>query len=170
MTILLNAFDELIQETNNVKLMLIGQGFEEDPESTEMEIRQFIKQKKLDKRVILTGYRSDVPDLLAIMDIFALTSLEEGLPISIIEAMAAGLPIVGTNVNGIRDLISVGKNGFLVDVGNVRELRNSLYTLISNETMRHKLGRESKDIAHKYYSMEHCSKKYQELFISSLSD
>lgn len=163
---LLKAFHELIQNTTNVKLLLIGQGFRDDPESTEMEIRQFIKQKKLDNHVILTGYRSDVPDLLAIMDIFTLTSLEEGLPISLIEAMAAGLPLVGTNVNGIRELISSGKNGFLVDVGNVEGLRNSLYTLISNSTMRYKLGAVSKDVAHKYYSIEHCSKKYEELFIS----
>ena len=59
------------------------------------------------------------------MDIFCLTSFNEGLPISLIEAMAAGLPVVGTNVAGIRDVIKSGFNGFLVDFFSFDKLQNA---------------------------------------------
>ena len=66
------------------------------------------------------------------MDVFCLTSLKEGLPISLIEAMAAGLPVIGTNVEGIRDVIVPNQNGLLVELGDVEGLTNALLSLLEN--------------------------------------
>ena len=165
---LLKAFDELVRVFNHVKLLLIGQGLEDDPENSEQEIRNFINEKGLSKNILLLGYRCDIPDLLRIMDIFCLTSFKEGLPISLIEAMAAGLPVIGTDVEGIRDVIIPNRNGFLVQIGDAKELKNALHTLIRDESLRQKFGQESKSLAKGSYSLDICINMYQDLFLEIL--
>ncbi len=166
---LLRAFHKLVKGNKKVKLLLIGQGFERDPENSEQEIRDFIKEKGLARNVLLLGFRSDILELLSVMDIFCLTSFKEGLPISLIEAMAAGLPLVGTDVAGIKDTIIPDKNGFLVPTGDVTGLKNSLLTLLNDESLRHSMGQESKSLARNTYSLDSCIKKYEDLFLSSFN-
>lgn len=163
---LLRAFSRLIKECSNAKLLLIGKGFKYDLENSEQEIRDFVNEERLDKDVLFLGYRSDVSQLLTIIDIFCLPSLKEGLPISLIEAMAAGLPVVGTDADGIRDVIIPNKNGFLVSIHDVERLKKKLLTLIKDESLRHVFGRESKLLAKDLYSLKHCVKQYEKLFIS----
>ncbi len=164
---LLEAFHELLKECRDAKLLLVGQGFSNDPESSEPEIRKFIKDKRLERSVLLLGYRSDIPDLLSIMDIFCLTSLKEGLPISLIEAMASGLPVVGTAADGIRDVIAPGRNGFLVKTGDVKGLKDALFTLLRDDHLRSRMGQESKALARCTYSLDQCIRQYQDLFLSA---
>ena len=166
---LLKAFNELLQKDNKVKLLLIGKGFKGDSENTEGEIRKFIYEKKIDKKVLLLGHRSDIPALLSIIDIFCLTSKKEGLPLSILEAMAAGIPIVGTDVEGIRDVICNGENGFLVKLDDVSGLKDILHVLINNKSLIDKLSRNSKNIAKEFYSLDYCIRGYEDLFISLMS-
>lgn len=165
-TFLLQALSELIRDHGNVKLLLIGQGFVNDIDNSEQEIRNFIDKHKLGKNVLLLGYRSDIPELLNTMDIYCLTSFREGLPISLIEAMASGLPVVGTDVEGIRDIIKPRENGFLVKLNDVEGMKNALCTLLENKTLRIEFGQMSRFLAVNTYSMEHCARKYQDLFIS----
>jgi glycosyltransferase involved in cell wall biosynthesis len=164
---LLKAFDELVKSYKKVKLLLIGQGFENDTENTEAELQGFVNEKGLGKKVLLLGYRPDIPSLLNIMDIFCLTSFNEGLPISLIEAMAAGLPVVGTDVEGIRDTIIHDKNGFLVKTDDIHELRNVLYMLLKDEPLRQRFSKESQFLS-KEYSLEQCGSEYENLFLSVL--
>ena len=166
---LLKAFSELLKEDRQVKLLLIGQGLEGDNENTESEIRDFINNNGLNKSVLLLGFRSDIPDLLNIMDVFCLTSFKEGLPISLIEAMAAGLPVVGTDVEGIRDVIVQNKNGFLVQAGDVTGLKKVLSSLLQNESLRAKMGQESKSLVNRIYSLDRCINQYQDLFMSTMN-
>lgn len=163
---LLHAFRELVQLRKDVKLLLIGQGFKEDKdENTEQEIKNFINEHGLNNNVLLLGYRSDIYDLLNIMDIFCLTSYKEGLPVSLIEAMAAGLPVVGTDVEGIRDVIVQDKNGFLVKLGDIPGLRNILYKLLNDEGLMNRLSEESRTMAKEKYSLNRCVSEYQDLFL-----
>lgn len=163
---LLKAFNGLIKEYENVRLLLVGQGYRNDPEDTEMEIRSFIEKNGLDDKVMILGYRSDVPDLLSIMDIFCLTSFSEGLPISLIEAMAAGLPLVGTDVNGIKEVIIQNRNGILVDVNNVDEMKRALLALLGDESLRNKMGKESRYLVESQYSLNGFVRQYEDLFKS----
>ena len=166
---LLKAFAELVKEYKNVKLLLIGQGFDGDKENSEAEIQHFINNQGLKNSVMLLGYRSDISSLLEIMDIFCLTSFKEGLPISFIEAKAAGLPVVGTDVEGIRNVIIHDKNGYLVPVDDKKSLKNSLLTLLQNESLRDKMGRESRVLAIQTYSLNSCINQYQDLFMSAIN-
>jgi L-malate glycosyltransferase len=167
---LLRAFHDLIINYRNVKLLLVGQGFEFDPENSEKEIRNFVNEKGLSNNVLMLGYRSDIWQLLNVIDIFCLTSLKEGLPISLIEAMAAGLPVVGTDVEGIRDVIIPNKNGFLVSIDDVNGLKESLLTLLKDEVLCQTMGKESKALAIDTYSLDRCITQYQNLFRSIMKN
>lgn len=163
--LLLKAFKALLAERSNLKLVLVGQGFKGDPEGSEDEINRFVKDNSMTDNVVFTGYRADIPELLAAMDVFCLTSLNEGLPISLIEAMAAGLPVVGTNVNGIRGLIKQGVNGFLVDPWDITGLENALRVLMGNDKIRRTLGENSRKMSEEFYSIQRCLSQYEDLFL-----
>lgn len=162
---LLQAFHELSRECENAKLLLIGRGFN-DPDNTEDEIRDFISAKGLSRKVVLLGQRSDIPELLQTMDVYCLTSFKEGLPISVIEAMASGLPIVGTDVEGIRDVVMSDHNGFLVDLNDVQGLKNALGRLLKDEELRRRFGDASRLAAMERYSLKKSIKEYEQLFSS----
>ena len=167
---LLKAFNELIKDYQNVKLLIIGQGFSDDPDNSEREIQNYVYEKSLSKNVLFLGYRSDIPKLLRIMDIFCLTSLKEGLPISLIEAMAAGLPVIGADVEGIRDIIIPSRNGYLIKLGDVSGLRNAMHSLLKNDILRRKFAQKSQSIAKEEYSLDVCVRKYENLFMSTMMD
>lgn len=105
---LLPAFAELVKKHPQCRLLLVGDG--PDRKDTEAQIREL----ELGQTVCLAGFRHDLPQLLKLFDLYVSTSLKEGLPYTLLEALAAGTPVVATNVAGNRDVIRNGKNGFLV--------------------------------------------------------
>lgn len=165
---LLRAFHQLLQKVDNAKLLLVGQGFHDDPDNTEPELREFVSRNDLNGHVLFLGFRSDIPDLLSAMDVFCLTSFKEGMPISLIEAMAAGLPVVGTDVEGIRDIVIRGETGMLVNNGDVSGFADSLALLLQNGVMRMGMGGRAREIACSEYSLERTVKQYEDLFVSAL--
>ncbi|MGD0886020.1 MAG: glycosyltransferase family 4 protein [Thermodesulfovibrionales bacterium] len=162
---LLEAFSDLLKEMSNVKLLLVGQGWESDPENSEKELRGFVRQQGLDKSVLFLGYRSDIPELLSIMDVYCSTSFKEGLPISLIEAMAAGLPSVGTDVEGIRDVIVHERTGLIVRLSDTDGLKRAMFTLLTDSGLAKRMAIEARSVAEQKYSLEQCTKSYTDLFL-----
>lgn len=163
---LFQAFARIAEENERVKLLVVGRGFKGEADNTDEELHQFVSDSRLENRVLFLGYRTDIPELLKVMDIFCLTSLREGLPIGLIEAMAAGLPVVGTNVEGIRDVIAPDVDGILLEPGDVSGLKGALTRLIGDPSRRLKLGRAGREKAGRKYSLEICVREYQQLFLS----
>jgi glycosyltransferase involved in cell wall biosynthesis len=93
-------------------------------------VETLIAELELTDRVILTGLRRDVPDLLAAFDVFALSSLWEGLPLVALQAMAAGLPVVCTQVDGTAEAIVDGVTGLLVPPAQPRALGEAIVSLL----------------------------------------
>lgn len=163
---LVSTFALIVSRFPNARLVLIGQGFSGDPENTEREIHALVSKYGIADKVLFLGYRDDVAAVLACLDIFCLTSLKEGLPLSLIEAMACGLPVVGTNVDGIRVVIDSGRNGFLVEIGDTGELGRVLIELLTDKHLRDRMGREGRNDAERYYSLARFSSQYNQLFAS----
>jgi L-malate glycosyltransferase len=163
---LLQAFAKLAKEYARVKLLVIGQGFAGESDNTDRDLRLFVENHRLVERVLFLGYRTDIPELLQVMDVFCLTSLREGLPIGLIEAMAAGLPVVGTNVEGIRDVITPNLDGVVVAPGEVTALKDALISLLQNPQLRERIGKAGRDKAVGRYSLERCVREYERLFLS----
>ncbi|WP_240775394.1 glycosyltransferase family 4 protein [Neokomagataea tanensis] len=111
-------------------------------------------KEKLGSRLRLLGSRDDVPDLLAASDIFALPSHFEGLPMSVIEAMLCGLPVVATDVKGPREQVENGRTGLLVPPGLAAPLAQALGTLTQDRAKAAAMGERGRQRAVSLYSEE----------------
>ena len=87
-------------------------------------------------KALFLGERTDISDILQIMDVFVLPSLSEGFPVVILEAMAAGIPIVASRVGGLKEVVVDRETGFLVEPGNPNELAKNIKKLLENEETR----------------------------------
>ena len=96
------------------------------------------------------GFRKDIREILAISDIFVFPSFQEGLPLAVIEAMAAGLPVVCSNIRGNKDLICDNENGFLVDCKDVDKFAQRLQLLCNDKSLRDKFGYQNAKIVFQY--------------------
>jgi glycosyltransferase involved in cell wall biosynthesis len=105
----------------------------------------------LGSRLRLLGRREDVPAILAAADIFVLASFREGMPRSVIEAMAAGLPVIGTNVRGTREEVVEGETGLLVEPGDAKALADAIERLAGDPVLRRRLGVAGRDRARALY-------------------
>lgn len=133
---LLKGITPILKENHDLKLLLVGGG------DTQKEVLNYIDRHNFQDSIFLLGVRNDVPEILSISDIFVLTSLWEGMPGSIMEAMAAGLPVVATNVGDIKELVDDGKNGFLVEVGDIDGLSKKIKILLEDKRLRKQMGQE----------------------------
>ena len=133
---LLKAWEKIAKEFNNIYLLFIGEGRYLN------NLKKQVEQNSL-PRVYFLGYRNNVPQIIAKSDIVTLVSKHEGLPRSIMEAMALAKPIVASNIRGNCDLIEDGENGFLIELGNVDSLVFALKKLINNAKLRANMGKVS---------------------------
>ena len=104
------------------------------------QVAALSRELGLADRVAFLGDRNDVPDLLARAHLFVLSSLWEGFPISILEAMRAGLPVVATDVGGVRESVIEGETGYLTNPRDVDGVRRALATLLGDANLRKRLG------------------------------
>lgn len=94
----------------------------------------------VDNRLILAGYRSDIPDILNAADIFVFPSFHEGMSVSALEAMACGLPLICSRIRGNVDIVTDGENGFLFKPSDALSLSNHINKLITDTSLRQKMG------------------------------
>jgi glycosyltransferase involved in cell wall biosynthesis len=138
---LLQALKDLIPQVNQkVVVLLVGNGTEQE------KIEAETKQLGLQDMVRFTGYRKDVPDLLAAADVSVMTSHYEGIPRALMESMAIGLPVVATDVPGTRSLIRPNQTGFLVKYGDISGFSSALVKLLTNPSLARRLGQKGKDL------------------------
>jgi glycosyltransferase involved in cell wall biosynthesis len=114
--------------------------------------------------VELLGERDDVAELLASSDVFVLSSRAEGLPISILEAMAAGLPVVATRVGGIPELVVDGETGFLVPAGDAPARADALRRLVEDPALRERLGAAGRRRAEELFDLPRFRQEHVELY------
>ncbi|MDQ0321103.1 glycosyltransferase involved in cell wall biosynthesis [Pararhizobium capsulatum DSM 1112] len=145
---LIDAAALVLEKEPNARFLIVGSGPQLD------ELRAKTVALGIADRVIFAGERRDVPDILSAADIFALTSVSEGLPISILEAMAAGLPVVATDVGGISELVAEGETGFLVPAREPREIANRILRLTADAGLRQSFGTAGRDRVTKAFSPE----------------
>ena len=119
-----------------------------------MDLKQYAKELGIAKNIDFMGSRNDVPAVLASSDIFILSSDWEGFPISIIEAMRAGLPIIASNVGGISEAVIEGKNGYLIPRGETGILSKKIRSLLSDKNKRTAMGRYSRGLFEKQRTTE----------------
>ncbi|WP_310489039.1 glycosyltransferase family 4 protein [Chamaesiphon sp. VAR_69_metabat_338] len=145
-----------------VELLLVGTGPDWEASKT------IAKDLGITDRVSFLGDRLDVPELLANSQIFVLSTHYEGAPISILEAMRCGLPIIATNVNGIPEQVADGETGLLVPHQDVDALTAAIANLIKNPDLRQQMGVAGKHKFAKEFTVEQMAEKTELLYRSCL--
>lgn len=137
---LILSFVELVKKYPNIHLIVIGGQLTTERDSFQEYLKGIVTQNKIENNVTFTGIRKDIDRVLGLVDIFTLPSYREGLPRSVIEAMAMELPTIVTDIRGCREAVIHEKTGLIVPVKNVEKLTQALETLISNPTLRKEYG------------------------------
>jgi glycosyltransferase involved in cell wall biosynthesis len=143
--------------------LIVGDGPEQP--GVEAEIREL----GLESTVQLRGPRRDVPDLLAGADVFVLASRSEGGPISVLEAMAAGLPVVASDVGGVRELVADGTTGLLVPAGDPDALAAALKRLLADPELRRRLGAAGRERAAERFDLGALRTAHLDLYARELA-
>ncbi len=138
--------------------MIVGEG------ETMPAVRAEVRARDVGAYVLLAGRRNDVPQVLAAFDAFVLSSRMEGLPLAVLEAMAAGVPVVATAVGGLPYLIRDGENGFLVPPGDEAALRGRLVALRDDPMRARAIGEQGRVDVRERHSREAMVKRYIELY------
>jgi sugar transferase (PEP-CTERM/EpsH1 system associated) len=120
----------------------------------------------IDKQVIFTGMRDDIPDLMRAMDIFVLSSLSEGISITLLEAMSCCLPIVATEVGGNPEVVVDGLTGFLVPPQHPELLADKLRVLITDQQLRQQMGKVGRQRVVNHFSIKETAEKYRQLYLT----
>lgn len=143
----------------NIYCIICGQG------KLENYLRKLINDLGLVKQVKLVGYRRDIDEISKAADMFAFLSYREGLSVALMEAMAAGLPVVCSNIRGNSDLIEEGNGGYLIKPNDIDSFANSIKILFKNPELRVKLGEFNKN-AIKKYDINNIKKSMEEIYLN----
>lgn len=155
----LEAARQVVQARKQAKFIVIGEGPFYD------ECKKIIEKNYLEEYAFMLGFRKDVRRLLTDMDAFVLCSQFEGLPITVIEAMFAGLPIITTDVGGIKELVQNERNGFLIQPNRAEDLAERMIYLIDSPDERTRMSKESQKIANKSFTIDRVVYEYEMLYM-----
>ena len=161
--VLLEAFAGVAGAEPALRLVLVGSG-EGQALSVEEELRRDVERRGLRGRVLLTGRVERVADYLRACDLFVFPSVIEALGISLVEAVACGLPSVGSRTGGIVDVIEDGVSGLLVPPGEAGELGRALVALARDPAGRQAMGRRARAVALSRFDERDGVERYRALF------
>ena len=155
--ILLEAIPPVLNEHSDVHLLIAGEG----PQRRELEAT--IAASPHRSRIHLIGRRSDVPSLMQACDVFVLSSRWEGMPNVVLEAMAAGLPVVAADVEGVRDLVVHGETGRIVESASALSLTVNLNWILS-ESDSARMGLAGQERVRTHFQWEQVVAEYDRLY------
>ncbi|PHR94618.1 MAG: glycosyltransferase [Blastopirellula sp.] len=158
----IRAIGKLSQEFPKLKLLLAGDGEERH------SLEQLINELNLEDKVQLLGSRNDVPRLLQAADMFLLSSISEGIPLTLIEAMASGLPCVSTDVGGTSEVIDHEKNGLLAEKGNPDDIADKLSMLLTDKMRAKQMAEAGYAQAHQRFSDLKMHQRYNQIYCEML--
>lgn len=141
-----------------VRFIIIGDG------ELKSELQAYAKDLNIDDIVEFRGWITDVAEIYNDLDIVALTSINEGTPVSIIEAMASGKPIVAVNVGGVRDIVQDKKNGYLIDSDDVETFTDRLLDLIKDNNKCIQYGAYGRELVRNRFQKERLIKDMEGLY------
>ncbi|HOV79026.1 MAG TPA: glycosyltransferase family 4 protein [Bacillota bacterium] len=161
---LLNVAERMIASSNNrlnkrrIYFVIVGDG------PLRLKCEEYIKRKGLEERVFLLGAREEAAELMQDFDVFVLFSRWEGLPLTVIEAMLAGVPVVANAVGGVGEMVVNNETGYLIDKLDVNEAEKALWDLVSNPGKRFSMGEAGRQRALKLFNVSRMVEEYKKLY------
>lgn len=158
--VLIRAFADVLSDVPGARLLMVGDGEEKD------EALSLINELGLKDKITLISFRSDVPDVLAAIDIFILPSLWEGLPVALLEAMSMAKPIIATDVDGTAEVIEDGISGYLIKTENLKEnLAVAIAEMCRDKPLREKLSSGARNRITRHYNVRSMTEKNEEIYL-----
>ena len=144
----LRSAARVLKKITNVRFAIIGDG------ELASELKGLAEDLQIQDKVIFLGWRDDMPAIYADLDLVALTSLNEGTPVTLIEAMASEKAVVATAVGGVPDIVFDGQRGFLVPSENEVELASAVVSLLEDANKRRMFGKRGREFVRDKYNKE----------------
>ena len=160
---LIYAMSIVAKEVDGARLVLVGDG------PDRYRIERLVETLDLRRHVHLTGYRSDVPNLLRCSDVLVLPSETESAPLTLLEGLSCGLPVVATRVGGIPEIVENNVNGFLVPPKHPEAIAEKILELNSDKELRARLGKAARMTVLERYTAEKVVPLYEEVYNKVLS-
>lgn len=146
------------QAAGNVRFAVAGDG----PDMADLKAR--IAENGLESSLMTLGNINNVTDVMSAADVFVMPSLWEGLPLALLEAMAAELPVVGNSIDGLRDIIPEGGVGFLVNPGDHAAMADRIVTLAADADLRHRMGAAGLELVRRKYDLTRVIDALEEIY------
>ncbi len=159
----LEAIPEILKKVHGVKFLIVGDG------PLQNKLEKLSEKLKISENVIFTGIRRDIPEILAIMDVFVLPSIFEGFGIVLLEAMAMKKAIVASRIGGIPEIVDDGLTGILIEPANPSEIANSIITLLKNPEKAKQMGDAGSKKVEKIFTADVMAKQIEDVYDSALS-
>ena len=145
---LIQAIPQVIETFPEAKFLIVGDG------PLRRRLEELSERLKIKDNIIFTGFRSDIKDILATIELLAMPSLLEGLPIVLLEGMAMAKPIVATRIDGMTEVLENGETGLLVPAKNPHELAEVIIEILKNKTKADLLGQNARKIIEEKFSVK----------------
>ncbi len=163
LNLLLHALALCNAEQRGIRLLLVGDG------ECRNKLQKLASDLRLDNVVSFLGLRTDIANLLAASDTFVLSSQTEGLPVSVLEAMVAGLPVIATAVGGVPEVVENGTTGILVTPDCVDELASAIAQLVMNPERGRTMGEAGRQRVASHFSLTTMAQEYMSFYQRILS-
>jgi glycosyltransferase involved in cell wall biosynthesis len=158
LAILLHAAQEILRNRTDVLFVLVGEG----PER--IELQSLVTQLGLESSVLFLGQRSDLADVYASFDIFVLPSYFEAMPMVVLEAMAAGKPVIATRVGGVPGMINDQESGILTEPGDVKGFASALGQLLQQPEKARQFGQRGLELIQTRFSANVMARAYLDIY------
>ncbi|HZN66855.1 MAG TPA: glycosyltransferase [Tepidisphaeraceae bacterium] len=155
---LLRAFRILMDQGVNARLMIAGGG------PLEGELKALASELNLNGSVHFLGFRKGIPDLLRSLDLYVISSVMEGLSLSLVQAMASGLPIVATKAGGNGEAVADGQSGLLVECGDHEGLAKSMKRILEDPETARRFAHRAREDAFRLFTIDRMAESYVELY------
>jgi len=166
--ILLNGWPVIQENYPNIWLLIIGSGTDQS-DSTEKQMREKVNREKL-INVQFLGETNKLEQYLGVADLFVFPSKQEGFPNALLEAMAAGLPVVASRIGGVIDIIEENKTGILFESGNSNDLALQISSCLARPETLKKMGKQARDYVLTQYSFEAIATQYVAVYRDLLKE
>ena len=147
-----------IVQQRPVQLWIIGDGPERE------RLQRVIDQENLSDQAELLGEQDNISELLSSADVFVLTSLAEGIPMTVLEAAAVGLPVIATDVGGLSEIVQEGESGFLVPSGSPQSIATAIRRYLENPPLLLKHGEVGRQFIIEHFCLDMMTQNYAHLY------
>ena len=161
---LIKAFKIIISDYPNTKLLIVGNG------ELIQNLKSQVTSLQLEDKVVFTGMRTDIPEILSIMDIFVLPSLIEAMPMVLLEAMASKKTIIATNVGSVSRIIRNNETGILINPADIDSLAKGIIYFFKNNSDGNTMVNNAYNLVKSTFSANTMAQSYLKLYSSLLKD